>query len=131
MVISKKYFELTAHPETKWPSQQNILFSCFFHFTNFSVPFADTISTKPSPKSFQCHLESVWLKKVMRPKIKISLVKCWRFDSVPNPTTLNGRNMILWRLRHECTLVKRQGQENQEMKRTEMITLLIDVKLIK
>jgi len=31
--------------------------------------------------------------------------------------------MILWRLRHEGTLVKRQGQENQKMKRTEMITL--------
>jgi len=26
------------------------------------------------PESLQCHLESVWLKKVMHPKIKISLV---------------------------------------------------------
>jgi len=30
----------------------------------------DTISTELSPESFQCHLESVWLEMVMRPKIK-------------------------------------------------------------
>jgi len=46
-------------------------FSCFFYFTISLVPFADKISTEPSPESFQCHLESVWLKRVMRPKIKI------------------------------------------------------------
>jgi len=44
-----------------------------FHF--FLVPFADTISTEPLPESLQFHLEYVWLKKVMRPKMKISLVK--------------------------------------------------------
>jgi len=47
----------------------------FFYFTTFLVPFADTIATEPSPESHQCHLDSVWLKKVIRPKIKISLVK--------------------------------------------------------
>jgi len=31
--------------------------------------------------------------------------------------------MIQRRLQHEGTLVKRQGQENQEMKITEMVTL--------
>ena len=36
MVISKKYCDITAHPEAKWPSQQNILIFCFFHFTIFS-----------------------------------------------------------------------------------------------
>jgi len=41
----------------------------FFYFTIFLVPFADTISTEPSPERFQCHQESVRLKKVMRPKI--------------------------------------------------------------
>jgi len=40
----------------------------------FLVPFADTISTEPSPESLQCHLE-YGLKKVIRPKIKIPLVK--------------------------------------------------------
>jgi len=54
---------------TKYP---NFL---FFYFTAFLVPFADTISTEPLPESLQCHLEYVGLKKVMRPKIKISLVK--------------------------------------------------------
>jgi len=47
----------------------------FFYFTTFVVPFADTILTEQSPESLQCHLEFVWLKKVTRPKIKISLVK--------------------------------------------------------
>jgi len=61
MVISKKYFDITAHPEAKWPSQQNIQF--FFYFTIFLVPLADTILTEPSPESLQCRLESVWLKK--------------------------------------------------------------------
>jgi len=50
---------------TKYP---NFL---FFYFTIFIVPLADTIATEPSPESLQCHLESVWLKKVMHPKIKI------------------------------------------------------------
>jgi len=75
MVVSKKYFDITAHPEAKWPSQQNILIFCFFYFTVFLVPFADTFSTEPLPESLQCNLEYVGLKKVMRPKIKISLVK--------------------------------------------------------
>jgi len=35
MVISKKYFDITAHPEANWPSQQNILIFCFFYFTLF------------------------------------------------------------------------------------------------
>jgi len=26
LVVSKKYFDITTHPEDKWPSQQNILF---------------------------------------------------------------------------------------------------------
>jgi len=39
------------------------------------VPFADTSSTEPLPESLQCQLEYIWLKKVMRPKIEISLVK--------------------------------------------------------
>jgi len=52
---------------TKYPN--------FFFISPFLIPFADTISTEPMPESLQCHLESVWLKKVMRPKIKISLVK--------------------------------------------------------
>jgi len=43
----------------------------FFLFHFFLVPFADTISTGPPSESLQCYLESVWLKKVMRPKIKI------------------------------------------------------------
>jgi len=60
MVISKKYFDITAHPEAKWPSQQNTLIFCFIIFF---VPFADTILTEPSPENLQCHLESVWLKK--------------------------------------------------------------------
>jgi len=71
MVISNKYCDITAHPKAKWPLQQNILFFCFFLFHQFLVPFADTISTEASPESLQCHLESVWLKKVMRLKIKI------------------------------------------------------------
>ena len=54
---------------TKYP---NFL---FVFFIIFLVPFVDTISTEPSPESLQCHQESVWLKKVMRPTIKISLVK--------------------------------------------------------
>ena len=44
----------------------------FFVFHHFLVPFADTILTDPMPESLQCHLESVWLKKVMRPKQKIT-----------------------------------------------------------
>jgi len=33
MVISKKYFDITAHPEAKWPSQQNILiFVILLHY---------------------------------------------------------------------------------------------------
>jgi len=47
----------------------------FFLFHYFLVPFADTISTEPLPESLQCHLEYVWLKKVIYPKIKIPLVK--------------------------------------------------------
>jgi len=35
MVISKKYCDITPHTEAKWPSQQNILIFCFFHFTIF------------------------------------------------------------------------------------------------
>jgi len=31
----KKYFDITAHPEAKWPSQQNTLFFCFLYFTTF------------------------------------------------------------------------------------------------
>jgi len=50
---------------TKYP---NFLFFVFHHFL---VTFADTILTEPMPQSLQCHRESVWLKKVMRPKIKI------------------------------------------------------------
>jgi len=51
---------------------RNFLLFSLLHY--LLVPFADTISTEPSPESLQCHLH-VWLKKVMRPKIKISLVK--------------------------------------------------------
>jgi len=69
-VISKKYFDITAHSEAKWSSQQNIQ-NFVFLFRFFLVPLADTNATEPSPESIQCHLESVWLKKVMRPKIKI------------------------------------------------------------
>ena len=51
MVISKKYFDNAAHPEAKWPSQQNVLsFVILFHY--FLVPFADTISTELSPEIF-------------------------------------------------------------------------------
>jgi len=50
MVISKKYFDNAAHPEAKWPSQQNTLF-CYF-ISLFLVPFADTISTELSPETF-------------------------------------------------------------------------------
>jgi len=74
MVKSKKYFDITAHPElseAKWPSQQAILIFCFVYYTIFLVPLANTISTEPSPKSLQCPLEYVCLKKVMDPKIKI------------------------------------------------------------
>jgi len=30
MVISNKYFDITSHPEDKWPSQHNILIFWFF-----------------------------------------------------------------------------------------------------
>jgi len=39
------------------------------YFTIFLGPFADTILTEPMPENLQCHLESVWLKKVMRRRI--------------------------------------------------------------
>jgi len=77
VVISKKYFDITAHPEAKWSSQQNILIFCFF-IPPFLVPFTDTISTAPMPESLQCHLESVWkpaqvslkiLKQVRKPGV--------------------------------------------------------------
>jgi len=58
------------HITTAYP---NFLF--FFYFTICLVPFADTISTESVLESLQYHLESVWLKKVMCPKIKFSLVK--------------------------------------------------------
>jgi len=51
MVISNKYFDTTAHPEAKWPSQQNILIFCFFYFAIFLLSFVITISTEPSPES--------------------------------------------------------------------------------
>jgi len=35
MVISKKYFDITAHPKAKWPSQQLTVIFCSFHFTMF------------------------------------------------------------------------------------------------
>jgi len=38
--------------------------------TKYANILSDTISTEPSPESLQCHLESVWLKKVMRTEIK-------------------------------------------------------------
>jgi len=55
MVISNKYFDITAYPEAKWPCKPNgemalqniVIFDFLFHY----------------------------LKKVMRPKIKISLMK--------------------------------------------------------
>jgi len=50
----------------------NFLFLVFHHFL---VPFADTILSEPMPENLQCHLDSVWLKTVMRPKIKISWLK--------------------------------------------------------
>jgi len=76
MVASKTYFTITAHPEVKYPSHTTKYPNfVFFYYTIFLVPFADTISTEPSPVSLQCHLESVWLEKVMGPNIKISLVK--------------------------------------------------------
>ena len=75
----KKYFDITAHPEAKWPSQQNVLIFVFY-FTIFLVPIADTISTEPSLESLQCHLESVWLKNGMRPIIKIPLLK-WSINA--------------------------------------------------
>jgi len=53
---------------TKFPN-----FVYLFH--HFLVPFANTISTGPMPESLQCHVESVWLKKVIRPQSKILLVK--------------------------------------------------------
>ena len=46
----KKYFDNAAHPEAKWPLQQNYFFVILFHY--FLVPFADTISTEPSPEIF-------------------------------------------------------------------------------
>jgi len=61
MVKSKKYFDIAAHPEAQWPSQQNILIFSFVCDTIFLVPLANTISTEPSPESFQCHLEYVCL----------------------------------------------------------------------
>jgi len=51
---------------TKYPN-----FLLLFYFTVFLVPFADTSSTEPSPESLQCHLEYIWLKKAMRPKVEI------------------------------------------------------------
>jgi len=40
-----------THPETEWPSQQNILCFCFFLFHYLFVPFADTNSAEPFPES--------------------------------------------------------------------------------
>jgi len=59
MVISKKYFDITAHSEDKWPSQQNILIFLFFLFRYFFSFICRHNSTEPSPESLQCHLESV------------------------------------------------------------------------
>jgi len=58
MVIYKKYFNITAHPEAKYPSQQNILIFCFF-ISLFLVPFADTISAEAMTESLQCRLKYV------------------------------------------------------------------------
>jgi len=53
MVISKKYFEITAHP--KWPSQQNTLIFCFFISPFFSSicrrNFDKTVARKSSVPS--------------------------------------------------------------------------------
>jgi len=75
MVISTNYFDITAHPETKWTSQQNVLIFCCFFISLLFSSICRHISTEPLPESLQYHLEYVWWKKVMRPKIKISLVK--------------------------------------------------------
>ena len=48
-----------AHPETEWPSQQNIPIFYFFLFHYFLVPLADTFSVEPSPESL--HLGASYL----------------------------------------------------------------------
>ena len=69
MVIPKKYFEITAHAEAKWPSQQNILNSPYFT-SICGHNFHRTDDRKSSEPS------GIWLvKKVIRPEFKILLVK--------------------------------------------------------
>jgi len=74
MVISKKIFPHydTSRSQMAFTTKYPTLFFLFHHFL---VPFADIISTEPMPESLQCHLEYVWLKKVVRFQIKSSLVK--------------------------------------------------------
>jgi len=51
MAIFKKYFDVMAHLDAEWPSQQNILIFIFSYFTIILVPLADTISAEPPPES--------------------------------------------------------------------------------
>ena len=69
MVISKKYFEITAHAEAKWPSQQNILNSPYF--SSICGHNFDRTDDRKSLVSSR-----MWLaKQVIRPEFKILLVK--------------------------------------------------------
>ena len=87
----KKYFDITANPEPKWPSQQNILIFCFLYFTIFNSfcghNFGRTDARKSSLPSRICLVE-----KVMHPKIKIP----WS-NSILTPIMLAFR---------ECSLIK-------------------------
>jgi len=51
MAIFKKYFDVMAHLDAEWPSQQNILIFIFSYFTIILVPLVDTISAEPPPES--------------------------------------------------------------------------------
>jgi len=58
MVISKKYFDITAHPDAKWPSHQNILIFYVFISLFFSSicrhNFDRTVARKSSVPSRIC-----------------------------------------------------------------------------
>jgi len=63
MVISKKYFDITAHPEAKWPSQQNIQFFFLFHYFFSSTcghNFDRTVPWKSSVPSRICLVKKRW-----------------------------------------------------------------------
>jgi len=51
LVVSKKIFDVMAHPEAEWPSQKSVLIFFFFHY--FLVPLADKIPAEPLPENLK------------------------------------------------------------------------------